>query len=67
MALGKVKWFNDMKGFGIIEAADGTDIFVHYSAIRSKGYKTLLEGQEVQFDVYEGHKGPQAQNVIFLE
>lgn len=64
MAFGKVKWFNDAKGFGMIEAQDGSDIFVHYTAIRSDGYKTLLEGQEVEFDVYDGLKGPQAQNVM---
>lgn len=63
MAVGKVKWFNDAKGFGMIEVPDGTDIFVHYTAIRNDGYKTLAEGQEVEFDVYEGQKGPQAQNV----
>ncbi|MBC7692702.1 MAG: cold-shock protein [Methylotenera sp.] len=66
MANGKVKWFNDSKGFGFIERGDsGGDIFVHYTAISSDaGYKTLVEGQEVQFDVYEGPKGPQAQNVM---
>ena len=66
MANGKVKWFNDSKGFGFIERGDsGEDIFVHYTAISSDaGYKTLIEGQEVQFDVYEGPKGPQAQNVM---
>jgi cold shock protein len=64
MAAGKVKWFNDAKGFGFIETIDGVDVFVHYTAIRTEGYKTLAEGQEVEFDVYEGQKGPQAQNVI---
>ena len=63
MANGKVKWFNDAKGFGFIEGQDGMDIFVHYTAIQTDGYKTLLEGQDVEFDVYEGKKGPQAQNV----
>lgn len=63
MAVGKVKWFNDSKGFGFIERNDGTDVFVHYTAIRNDGYKTLAEGQEVEFDIYEGPKGPQAQNV----
>ena len=63
MALGKVKWFNDSKGFGFIERADGDEIFVHYTAIRNEGYKTLSEGMEVEFDIYEGPKGPQAQNV----
>ncbi len=64
MALGKVKWFNDSKGFGFIERNDGGDIFVHYSAIRADGHKTLNEGQEVEFDIYEGQKGPEAQNVL---
>jgi cold shock protein len=63
MAFGKVKWFNDAKGFGFIERAEGGELFVHYSAIRSDGYKTLLPGQEVEFDIYEGQKGPEAQNV----
>ena len=64
MAAGKVKWFNDAKGFGFIETIDGVDVFVHYTAIRTDGYKTLAEGQEVEFDIYEGQKGPQAQNVM---
>ncbi len=63
MAVGKVKWFNDSKGFGFIEKGDGEEIFVHYTAIAIPGYKTLNEGQEVEFDVYEGLKGPQAKNV----
>jgi CspA family cold shock protein len=63
MATGRVKWFNEAKGFGFIEAHDGADIFVHYTAIQGDGFKTLNEGQEVQFDVYEGAKGPQARNV----
>ena len=63
--MGTVKWFNDEKGFGLIEASgDGTEVFVHYSAIRSDGYKTLKPGQEVDFDLYEGMKGPLAKNVI---
>ena len=65
MALGKVKWFNDSKGFGFIERIEGKeDIFVHYTAIRQEGHKTLAEGQEVEFDVYESPKGLTAQNVM---
>ncbi len=60
---GKVKWFNAEKGFGFIESEDGTDVFVHYSAIAMDGYKTLDEGAEVEFDVIEGAKGPQAVEV----
>ncbi len=63
MASGKVKWFNDAKGFGFIETDDGTDVFVHYTAIQVEGHRTLAEGQQVEFDLYEGQKGPQAQNV----
>lgn len=64
MAHGRVKWFNDSKGFGFIERQDGGEIFVHWTAIHAEGRKTLAEGQEVEFDVYESPKGPQAQNVI---
>jgi CspA family cold shock protein len=60
---GKVKWFNSEKGFGFIEAENGNDVFVHYSAIQSEGFKTLEEGQEVSFEVVEGARGPQAANV----
>lgn len=67
MALGRVKWFNDTKGFGMIECQDGTELFVHYSAITTNGYKTLAEGQSVEFDVYESRKGLQAQNVVSSE
>lgn len=60
---GKVKWFNNNKGFGFIEQENGQDVFVHYSAILGDGYKTLAEGQTVEFDVSEGAKGLQATNV----
>mgnify|MGYP002647398679 FL=1 len=60
---GKVKWFNAEKGFGFIEGEDGKDVFVHFSAIVMDGYKTLEEGAEVEFDVIEGAKGPQAVDV----
>ena len=60
---GKVKWFNDAKGFGFIEQENGKDVFVHYSAITGEGYKSLAEGQEVEFELKDGAKGPQAQNV----
>ncbi len=63
MQTGKVKWFNSEKGYGFIESNDGEDVFVHYSAIEMDGYKTLEEGMEVQFEVIEGAKGPQASNV----
>ncbi len=63
MARGKVKWFNESKGFGFIEQEDGADVFVHYSEIQSDGFKTLQENQEVEFDITEGPKGLQSQNV----
>lgn len=63
MATGRVKWFNAEKGFGFIEVEGGDDVFVHYSAIQSEGYKTLDEGQEVSFDIEQGQRGPQAVNV----
>ncbi|KMY52987.1 MULTISPECIES: cold-shock protein [Bacillus] len=63
MEHGKVKWFNSEKGFGFIEREDGEDVFVHFSAIQTEGYKTLDEGQEVTFDVEEGQRGLQAANV----
>jgi len=61
---GKVKWFNDSKGFGFIEQEGGKDVFVHYTAIQGDGYKSLSEGQEVEFEVTESKKGLQAANVI---
>jgi len=63
MAKGTVKWFNDNKGYGFIENEDGTDIFVHYSAITANGFKSLNEGDKVTFDIEEGQKGPAAANV----
>ncbi len=66
MAEGTVKWFNERKGFGFIEQDGGGDIFVHYSAIASSGFKTLTEGQRVSFDVEQGKKGPAAGNVKAL-
>ena len=60
---GKVKFFNESKGFGFITQADGPDVFVHFSAIQSDGFKTLAEGQEVEFNIVQGKKGPQAENV----
>ncbi|WP_199505536.1 MULTISPECIES: cold-shock protein [unclassified Halanaerobium] len=64
MYSGKVKWFNDQKGFGFIERESGDDVFVHFSAINSDGFKSLEEGQEVEFEVVEGDRGPQAENVV---
>ena len=61
---GTVKWFNDAKGFGFIERDNGKDVFVHYSAISGDGYRSLEEGQRVEFTVVEGQKGPQAQDVV---
>ncbi len=66
MKQGTVKWFNAAKGFGFITEEDGNDIFVHYSAINGKGYKTLEEGKKVTYEVVEGPKGPAAANVVQL-
>jgi len=63
MTQGKVKWFNERKGFGFITAEDGTDVFVHFSAIQDSGFKTLQDGQSVSFDVQNGPKGLSAANV----
>ncbi|MAT92593.1 MAG: cold-shock protein [Halioglobus sp.] len=61
---GTVKWFNETKGFGFIEREDGPDVFVHFSAIQADGFKTLADGQKVEFTVTDGQKGPQAENVV---
>ncbi len=66
MARGKVKWFNSKKGYGFIEMEDGKDIFVHFKAIQGQGFKTLDEGEEVEFEIRQGPKGDQAENVIRL-
>lgn len=66
METGTVKWFNSEKGFGFIEVEGGNDVFVHFSAIVSEGYKTLEEGQRVEFNVVQGNRGPQAENVVKL-
>ena len=63
MANGTVKWFNDQKGFGFIEQEDGSDVFVHHSAINAEGFKSLKEGDRVTFDIEQGQKGPAAANV----
>lgn len=64
MARGTVKWFNDRKGYGFIAADNGVDVFVHHTAIKGDGFKTLAEGQQVEFEITKGPKGEQAQNVV---
>ncbi|MGI9038697.1 MAG: cold-shock protein [Gemmatimonadota bacterium] len=66
MSKGRVKWFHDSKGYGFIETESGGEVFVHYSAITNDGYKTLAEGQEVEFELQDGDKGPRALNVVKL-
>lgn len=61
---GTVKWFNESKGFGFIEQQSGPDVFAHFSAIQGSGFKTLVEGQAVEFTVTQGNKGPQAENIV---
>lgn len=63
---GTVKWFNERKGFGFIEQENGPDVFAHYSAIASEGFKTLSEGQKVEFTITQGQKGPQAENITIV-
>lgn len=67
MKQGTVKWFNAQKGYGFISDTDGNEVFVHFSALKMDGFKELKDGEEVQFDVVEGDKGPQAANVLRLK
>lgn len=67
MATGRVKWFNEKKGYGFISQESGEDVFVHYTAIQARGFRTLREGQRVKFDIVQGAKGPQAANVVVIE
>ncbi|HEX5788773.1 MAG TPA: cold-shock protein [Woeseiaceae bacterium] len=63
---GTVKWFNEAKGFGFIQQESGPDVFAHFSAIKGDGFKTLSEGQRVEFTVTQGQKGPQAENIVLI-
>ncbi|MBI5049689.1 MAG: cold-shock protein [Nitrospirae bacterium] len=65
--IGTVKWFNEAKGYGFIQQENGPDVFVHYSAIKGNGYKSLAEGQKVEFEIVEGEKGPKASNVTKVQ
>lgn len=67
MVEGRIKWFNDAKGYGFIEQDDGPDVFVHFSAIKMDGFKSLKEGEKVEFEISEGPKGPQATNVVRID
>ncbi|MFO7922249.1 MAG: cold-shock protein [Bacteroidales bacterium] len=67
MMKGKVKWFDSAKGYGFIQTEEGNDVFVHYTGIEREGFRALEEGQEVEFDISEGKRGPQATNVKFAE
>ena len=67
MAKGRVKWFNEKKGYGFISRDDGNDVFVHFSAIKKDGFKSLNEGDAVEFEIADGPKGPQATNVVVVE
>ena len=64
MVAGKIKWFSNSKGYGFIEQENGPDVFVHFSAIKGEGFKSLEEGQKVEFDIVQGNRGPQAENVV---
>ena len=66
MSTGTVKWFSNQRGYGFLEQENGEDVFVHYSAVEGQGFKTLEEGQKVEFDVAEGDKGPHAEKVVIL-
>jgi CspA family cold shock protein len=66
MATGKVKWFNDRKGYGFIENEEGVDVFVHHTAIQAEGFRTLAKGEDVEFELVDSGRGPQARNVVKL-